>query len=314
MKNVSLSGGDTRREFIMKTALLSSAAAVAGGGAFSTLGADKFAPPVAIFSKVYQTLKLNFDDAAAMTAEAGLDGIDPPVRPDGEVLPERVEEDLPKYAEALRKHNKQILLLTTAITSPSSPNAEAILRTAKKLGVQFYRLGFTEQQKDVPIDKQISEVTAGLKDLVALNREIGITAMYQNHSPSGHSYVGGNLDDLATIVKDFHPDQIGVAFDIGHALVVHGKEWRPHFEKIKAHLKVAYVKDVKIGGRWVHFGQGDIGQTGYFKVLKEMNYHAPISMHIEFDWTEKGKTKTRQALVAALKESVQVLRKWLADA
>jgi L-ribulose-5-phosphate 3-epimerase UlaE len=69
-----------------------------------------------------------------------------------------------------------------------------------------------------------------------------------------------------------------------------------------------------MGGRWVRFGQGDIGQTGYFKLLKELNYHAPISMHIEFDWTEKGKTKTRQALVAALKESSQVLRKWLADA
>jgi hypothetical protein len=85
MKNVTPFSGETRREFIMKTALFSSAAAVAGGGALSVIGADKFAPPIAIFSKVYQTLKLNFDDAAAVTAEAGLDGIDPPVRPDGEV-------------------------------------------------------------------------------------------------------------------------------------------------------------------------------------------------------------------------------------
>jgi sugar phosphate isomerase/epimerase len=314
MKKVSLPVGETRRDFIMKTALLSSATVVSGGGTLSALGADRSAPPIALFSKVYQTLKLNFDDAAAVTAEVGLDGIDPPVRPDGEVLPERVEQDLPKYAEALRKHKAQLLLLTTAITSPSSPNAEAILRTAKKLGVQFYRLGFTERQNDIPIEKQLNEVKAGLKDLVALNKEIGITAIYQNHSPSGRSYVGGNLNDLAVLVKDFNPEQIGVAFDIGHALVVHGKDWRPHFDKIKSHLKVAYVKDVKIGGRWVHFGQGDIGATGYFKVLKEMNYHAPISMHIEFDWTDKGKTKTREALVAALKESANVLRKWLAEA
>jgi sugar phosphate isomerase/epimerase len=314
MNTVTLSDGESRRQFIMKTALFSSAATLAGSGALSAFGAEKFAPPIALFSKVYQMLQLNFADAAAMTAEAGLDGIDPPVRPDGEVLPERVEEDLPKYAEALRKHNKQLLLLTTAITSPASPNAEAILRTAKKLGVQYYRLGFTERQKDVPIEKQLNEIKTGLKDLAALNKEIGITAMYQNHSPSGRSYVGGNLDDLATLVNGFNPDQIGVAFDIGHALVVHGKDWRPYFEKIKSHLKVAYVKDVKIGGRWLRFGQGDIGSTGYFKILKEMNYHAPISMHIEFDWTDKGKTKTREALVGALKESAQVLRKWLADA
>src|SRR5437762_1498557 len=111
MKTYALNGDASRREFIMKTALFSSATAVAGTSALSAVVAEKFAPPIAIFSKVYQTLKLNFNDAAATTAEAGLDGIDPPVRPDGEVLPERVEEELPKYADALRKHNAQILLL-----------------------------------------------------------------------------------------------------------------------------------------------------------------------------------------------------------
>jgi sugar phosphate isomerase/epimerase len=115
-------------------------------------------------------------------------------------------------------------------------------------------------------------------------------------------------------VQSFDPAQIGVAFDIGHALVVHGKDWRPHFEKIKSHFKVAYVKDVKMGGRWVRFGEGDIGQTGFFKLLKEMNYRAPLSLHIEFDWTENGKAKTRAALVKALKESTQKLRQWLAEA
>jgi sugar phosphate isomerase/epimerase len=287
---------------------------LAGTGALSGLAAEKFSPPTAVFSKVYQTLKLNFEDAAAVTAEAGLEGIDPPVRPEGEVLPERVAEDLPRYAEALRKHNLRVLLLTTGITSTASPSAEVILRAAKKLGVQYYRLGFVERQKDVPVEKQVKEIRAGLKDLAALNKEIGVTALFQNHSPSGRSYVGGNLDDLHAIVNDFDPAQVGVAFDIGHSLVVHGKDWRPHFDKIKSHLKVAYVKDVKMGGRWVPFGEGDIGQTGYFRLLKEMNYQAPLSLHIEFDWTEKGKTKTRAALVKALKESNRVLKQWLAEA
>jgi hypothetical protein len=37
-------------------------------------------------------------------------------------------------------------------------------------------------------------------------------------------------------------------------------------------------------------------------------------MHIEFDWTQKGETKNRDALVKALKQSAAVLRKWLAEA
>jgi sugar phosphate isomerase/epimerase len=313
MKDLAPAHMLSRRDFLMKTAVMSSAVALAGSRGLSSLAAGTSSPPIALFSKVYQTLKLNFEDAASITAEVGLQGVDPPVRPAGEVLPERVSEDLPRYAETLQKHNLRLLLLTTAILSPSSPNAENILRTAKKLGVQYYRLGFTETQKDIPVEKQIGEIKAGLKDLAALNKEIGITAIYQNHSPSGRSYVGGNLEHLYQIVKDFDPAQIGIAFDIGHALVVHGSDWRPHFEKLKSHFKIAYVKDVKTGGRWVPFGQGDIAQTGYFQILKELNYQAPISMHIEFDWTDNGKTKTRTALVKALKETTTVLKRWLVE-
>jgi len=47
------------------------------------------------------------------------------------------------------------------------------------------------------------------------------------------------------VVKDLDPAQIGVAFDIGHAWVVHGEDWRRHFEKLKPHIQVAYVKDVQ---------------------------------------------------------------------
>ena len=45
-----------------------------------------------------------------------------------------------------------------------------------------------------------------------------------------------------------------------------------------------------------------------------MGYTARISMHIEFDWTQQGKTKNRDALLKALKDSAGMLRKWLAEA
>ena len=301
----------SRREFIAKSALAASTTALCASPTLSCLAAEKLHAPIVVFSKVYQTLKLDFDDAAALTAEAGLDGIDCPVRPGGEILPERASDDLPRYAEALRRRSLRMPLLTTAITSASSPRAEEIVRTAKKLDVQFYRLGFIDRQTDAPAGKQVREIKAQLKDLAALNKQIGIAAIIQNHSPVGRSYVGGDLSEMYELVKDFDPVQIGVAFDIGHALVVHGDDWRGHFEKLKSHLKIAYVKDVKREGRWVPFGEGDIGSTGYFKLLKELKYQAPISLHIEFDWTSGGKSKTRPALVKALQDSSRVLRRWL---
>jgi sugar phosphate isomerase/epimerase len=279
----------------------------------SAIGAEKWSPPIVVFSKVYQKLSLNFDDAAAVTAEAGLDGIDPPLRPDGEIVPERATEDLPRYVEAMHKRKLQLPLLTTAIVSTSSPHTEDILRTAKKLGVQYYRVGFVQREGNAK--KQVSEFKAQLKDLAAMNKEIGIGALVQNHSPAGHgNYLGGNLVELREIIGGLDPAQVGVAFDIGHAIIVHKEAWQPHFEALKSHIKVAYVKDAKMSGRWVPFGEGDVARLGYFKLLKQMGYNAPISMHMEYDWTEKGKMENREGLVEALKKSAGVLRTWLAEA
>jgi sugar phosphate isomerase/epimerase len=267
-----------------------------------------------VFSKVYRALNLNFEDAAAVTAEAGLDGVDCPVRPDGEILPERAAEEMPRYVAALRQRSLDMPLLTTAITSTGSPHTGEILRTAKRLGVQFYRLGFIQRQAAVPAEKQCQDVKAQLMDLAALNQQIGIGAIVQNHSPAGRAYLGGNLTELCDIVQGFDPAQIGVAFDIAHALVVHGDQWRAHFERLKRYVKVVYVKDVTRDKRWVPFGQGVIGGLGYFKLLRQMGYRAPISLHVEFDWSEKGKPKTRAALVKALRDSSGVLKQWLEGA
>jgi L-ribulose-5-phosphate 3-epimerase len=289
-------------------------ASFCGTSLLSAAGKDASCPPIVVFSKVYQELKLNFEDSAEVTAEAGLAGVDPTVRPAGEVLPERVADDLGQYAEALRKHRLQMPLLTTAITSTSSPQTEQILNAAKKAGARFYRLGPVYPKKDSPVTDQIGEWKAQLKDLAALNKQIGIGALVQNHSPAGNTvYLGGDLSELRQIVEGFDPSQIGVAFDIGHALVVHGEGWRAHFDALKSHLRVAYVKDVIPPDRWVPFGQGEIGRVGYFKQLKQMGYAEPFSLHIEYDWSA-GKTKTRAGLVAALKESSTVLRRWFAEA
>jgi len=98
-------------------------------------------------------------------------------------VPARATQELPQYTAALKKRGLQMPLLTTAITGVSSPSAEDILRAAKKLGVQFYRLGSVLRKPDVPAAQQVREVRAQLKDLAALNKEVGIGAIFQNHSP-----------------------------------------------------------------------------------------------------------------------------------
>jgi sugar phosphate isomerase/epimerase len=303
-----------RRHFLTTATCASAGAALWSGASWPGFGADAVAPPIAVFSKVYQTLKLDFAESAAVTAEAGLDGVDAAVRAGGEVLPERATEDLPRYAEALRQRGRRLLLLTTGILSPDSAHAEDVLRAARQLGVRFYRLGSQTHSAGKPASQLVNEARAQLKDLVALNKDLGLCAIFQNHSPAGRAYLGGDLAELHEIVKDFPPEHLGVAFDIGHALIVHGEAWRRHFEKLRSHIKVAYVKDSSRAARFVPFGQGEVGRTDFFRLLRAMNYAAPISMHVEFDWDDKGKARTRARLVQTLKESLATLRQWLSAA
>ncbi len=302
----------SRRAFFRQVAVASAGLATTGKTGLVCQGAEGIYVPIVLFSKAYQPLKLNFDQAAELTAEAGLDGVDPPVRSDGEIVPERVSDQLPAYVEALRKRNLRMPYLTTGITSVASAQAETILRIARKLGIERYRLGFIYRASDVSWDQQLKEVRAHLKDLAALNKEIGIGAVVQNHSPSGRTYVGGNLDELAQIVDGFDPEQVGVTFDIAHAVNVHGTEWRPRFEKLKPHLKVVYVKDANADKKFVPLGQGEVKGTGFFQVLKQTGYHAPITLHIEYEGGPAPQPQTRAALSKVIQYSLRVLRDWLA--
>jgi sugar phosphate isomerase/epimerase len=301
----------TRRDFLGKTAL--GCAGAMAAVPFASVAADNgLASPVAVFSKVYQELKLNFEDAAALTAEAGLQGVDCPVRPGGEVLPERVKDDLPRYVEALHKHKVDMPLMATGITTTKSAHAEDVLRTARKLGTNYYRLGVRYPEAATPLPDQVKEFKAQLKDLAAMNREIGITGLFQNHSPAGKSvYMGGDLAQLHDLVSELDPGSLGVAFDIAHALVVHGDDWRAHYEKLKPWIRIIYVKDVTRSKQWTPLGKGDTRQTGYYELVKKSNYRAPISLHVEYDWHQGGKNRTRDQLLRALKSDLAVLKSWL---
>jgi sugar phosphate isomerase/epimerase len=305
----------SRRQFIRRTMPAIAALGLAPKAARLAFGAPAFAPPVAVFSKVYQELKLDFEQSAEVTAEGGLDGIDCPVRPGGEIAPPAAADQMPLYAEALRRHGVRMLLLTTGIVGVSSPHAGEILRTAKGLGITCYRLGYWAHRPDRPAERLLAEIAPQLKDLAAMNKELGVCGVYQNHSaPQNHARrnAGCDLAELYDMVKDLDPDQIGVAFDLGHAIVEHGDRWREHFERLKPHIRVVYIKDVQRPAKFVRFGEGEFGRSGFFPLLARMNYRAPLSMHVdEFNWAPDGH-KTRQVLVQNLKECRRVLGQWLA--
>jgi sugar phosphate isomerase/epimerase len=312
----------SRRSFletIGRTTAAGAAVAAIGNAGLSAAEAPLPLPPLAVFSKLYQELKLDFEQSAQVTAEAGYTGIDCAVRPKGEIEPERAADEMPRYAEALGRHGAKMLLLATGIAGVDSPHARDILTTARKLGIHYYRLDFFQYKQDVVPERQISEIKVRLRELAALNRELGVCAVFENHSTigtkigskveRGSGYIGGDLAELHGIVKDFDPDQVAVAFDIGHAIIQHGDQWHAHFEKLKDHIRIVYIKDAGHAARFVPFGEGEVGKTDFFRLLVEMNYRAPLCIHIEYPWAPEGK-KTRATMIDTMEKSRRAVEQW----
>src|SRR4029453_3932781 len=95
---------------------------------------------IAVFSKHLQWLP--FADVGPVIADSGFRAVDLPVRPGGHVLPERVEDDLPRAVETLRRSGLSVPMMATAITDASDPLTRRVLETARKLGVSHYRMGY----------------------------------------------------------------------------------------------------------------------------------------------------------------------------
>src|SRR5213078_881257 len=208
---------------ISRRAFLGTAAALAASPALGLQ--DKVLWKIGGFTKVLQDL--SYEKTAEAAVGIGWDGIECPVRAKGHVLPERVEEDLPRMVDVLKAKNLEVLVLATEIRGADEAHTEKILRTALKLGIRLYRLGGFKYKEGISIPKQLDEFRERLKDVAAMNKDLGMTGLYQNHS--GNGYVGASVWDIHEMVKNFDPKQIGVHFDIGHATVESGLSWPTSF-------------------------------------------------------------------------------------
>jgi sugar phosphate isomerase/epimerase len=296
-----------RRRFVHRLAVAGTAMAAAAPVLDLAAAAARPRWPVIAFSKAFQSL--SFAETAALVAEVGWDGIECPVRPGGQVLPERVTDDLPRLADEMKKCGVAVHIITTNIVKVQEPTVEKVLRTAVSLGIRHYRMGPIKYLKDQPIPRQLQELKPAFRDLAAMNRDLGICGGYQNHS--GSDNVGAAVWDIYELIKDLDPKFLGTHFDIAHATIEGGLIWPVHAQLMLPFFSAVYVKDFTWGRdqtqwrvQWCPLGQGMINRS-YFETLKASGFAGPISQHHEYALGNKA------AMTAAFKKDRAELRRWL---
>ena len=287
----------------------------AGGGLASaslsttrTVAADSPSKnSICVFTKPFNSL--TFDELADRIAELGFDGVEAPIRDGGHIEPAAVPDELPRLVEALKKRNLELTVMTSDINDPNDPLTEKVLNTASELGVHRYRMKYFKYDFNQPILKQLDEWRPRFKDLAAMNRQFGITALYQNHA--GRNYLGAPLWDLRQILDGIAVNEIGVAYDIRHATVEAGMSWPVTYHMIRPHIETVYVKDFVWDGakpKNVPLGEGHVS-ADFFQMLKKSDFNGPVSLHEEY--LDHRKPELVPTHLKAIKDDLATLKKLL---
>lgn len=284
-------------------------------------GQDAF--KISIFSKHLQWL--DYNDMAKVAADIGFDGLDLTVRPQGHVLPERVEEDLPRAMEAVMNSGKEIFMITTSINDADDPLSEKILKTASSLGIRHYRMGYAHYNDKKSVEENLAEIKLKLRSLAELNEKYKISGEYQNHSGNYGSgvYFGSPIWDLASVLKDIDSPYLGSQYDIYHATVEGANAWTVGLKLISPFIRSIDIKDfqwAKLNGKWssetVPLGEGMVDFNKYFELLKKYRVNVPISLHFEYPLggAEHGArelTINREEVISYMQKDLSMLRKTL---
>jgi sugar phosphate isomerase/epimerase len=286
----------TRRELIRTAGQAALAAAVTHDVRLTAQSPRTFC----LFSK--HLPELNWSDLGRAVKDSGFEGVDLTVRPGGHVLPERAAEDLPRAIEALTAQGVKVPMITTDLTSASTPAARPLLQAAARSGVKFFKTGYWRYSTSPDVRAQVADTGKALEGLAVLARECGIEMGFHNHQ----AYIGAALWDIAPFMDRLDARWAGYYFDPRHAVAEGGGgAWKAATHLVAPRLKMVAVKDcrwVKSAKGWAiencPLGEGQVDWTFVGKALTDAKFNGPISLHLEYEIP----SGTEHTLVAAKRD------------
>lgn len=273
---------------------------------------------ISIFSKTLQWIE-DYQILANTIAELGFDGIDLTVRPNGHVLPENVATDLPKIVKAAKQANIKVQMMTTSILQANS-SSELLLKTASRLGIEHYRMGWYPFKMQKEIVQQTDVFAQQIKGLDVLNKKYKIFGEYQNH---GGQYLGAAVWDFYPILKNINSPFTGCQYDVNHATAENGVNWETGFRLIAPHIKSLAIKDFKyelqegkLKKVGCPLGEGIVDWVKFLALVKQYKLNVPITMHFEYDLggAENGAkviSIDKKEILMAMKKDLTLLKEWL---
>jgi hypothetical protein len=330
----------TRRAFMQGIVLAGSAAAMArrvGAGEPPAVGSAPLNPvvdqgsaetldagsdsgatthgPIAVFEKPLEGLA--YDGLAKAVGSMELDGIEATIRPGGHIEPAKAIDEVPKMAQALAAVQRRIVIAATAIADANDPLSERVLTALLAAGVTHYRMAHLKYDLQKPLMPQMRSHAARCRDLAALNQQLGIQGLYQNHA--GIDYAGALGWDAAMMLDGIDPSFLGMALDLRHLRIEAGLAWKQSASAVLPHVRSIYLKDAMWQGprgnqpREVPLDQGIVTKEVFDFVRAAAPSPLPMCLHIEHIGYRRFEPNEIDTVIAATRGDVATLRRWLSD-
>lgn len=276
---------------------------------------ETFKGELCLFSKHLPTLR--WQDLAQITKKIGFNGIDLTVRPGGHVLPERVVEDLPKAFAAIKAEGMSVPMITTGLTLATDLTAKPILSVAGKLGIRYFKPGYYKYAFS-DVRRELEKFGSEFSTLTELGKKCGVQCGFHNHEGN----IGAPIWDVATVIDHLDSKWVGYYFDVRHAVVEGGVGgWKIAANLVAPRLKMIAVKDFyweKSAKGWgivnCPLGQGMVDWKQYFKLLRQANFHGPISLHLEYEIPGATAAAKEENTIAAAQRDLEFLKARLQEA
>jgi sugar phosphate isomerase/epimerase len=298
-----------RRSFIRHTACFS--ALMSGVSVCPAQVAEPSASqyPIALFTKLFQ--RQSFEDLADAIVKVGTDGVEATLRGGGHIEPAMAADEVPRMVEVLAARGKK-LLIAAADVNEATPENEKFLRVLKENGVEYYRVGYLKYEKGRSPQSQLKPLATQLQELSAMNAEVGVTGLYQNHA--GPSYVGSLIWDLAFLLDGISPKHLGVALDLRHLCAEIASSHPLVIDLVRPHLRSIYAKDTSRSIdnelKEVPLGEGIVNK-GLFQSAWKSVPPAPLSVHVEYFGQKPIPASEIGPVIEASKRDVATLRSWM---
>jgi sugar phosphate isomerase/epimerase len=310
------------KEISRRSFLKTSSMGVCSGGFALRADADEspapagYRGPICFFSKPLQ--RMEWKRLAKSIKPLGFDGIDLTVRPGGDVLPERVTEDLPKAVGIFREQGLEVPMITTALTSPLDPTVIPIFRTAHDLHIPYCKLGYY-RYRFIDVRKELRQATSEFRKLTELGEKYQIQLGYHNDD----AFVGSPIWDTWLMMQPLSPKWVGYYFDICHATSQGAAGvWKVSLNLAFARMKILGIQDLYLvkrktgGGKEINcpLGKGWVDWKYFLGEALRSGFQGPMTLHVEYEISGSTQAEKEANTISAARQDLGFLKAQLKEA